>query len=326
MSNNFVLQEDKYQNFLKKSLFGEFIITPIQGDAGLRSYFRVNNQKDSYILMDCPPDYSSITPFIEISHYLNNHGVNAPNIITYDVDQGLAIIEDFGDLTLKSFLMDLPNHLHIDVYYKIIDLLCFLQTIPKPKNFKIFDNSLLISELSLFTEYYVKYELKRNLTNNELGQYHKIWQEILNKQVSFAKSITLRDFHTENIMYLENNERLSKFGILDFQDALIGSPIYDLVSILEDARIEVPRDLALTCLQYFAILKKLPLEDVLVNYHILGAQRNSRILGIFSRKAIRDQDNAYLQYIPLVKKYLNYNLSHELMNELRYWHHKLLNH
>ena len=126
-------------------------------------------------------------------------------------------------------------------------------------------------------------------------------------------------------MYLEKQPAIKALGLLDFQDAVIGSPIYDLVSILEDARIKVPRNLAIDCLEYFAMQKKLKLEDVLTNYHILGAQRNSRILGVFARKFARDQNDNYLQYIPLVLEYLNYDLSHPIMSKLKIWFNKVIN-
>lgn len=114
-------------------------------------------------------------------------------------------------------------------------------------------------------------------------------------------------------MYLEKQPAIKAIGLPDFQDAVIGSPIYDLVSILENARIKVPRNLAIDCLEYFATQKKIKIEDVLTNFHIPGAQRNSRILGVFSRKFVRDQNDNYLQYIPLVLEYLNYDLSHPIM-------------
>ena len=120
-------------------------------------------------------------------------------------------------------------------------------------------------------------------------------------------------------MYLEKHKDIKALGLLDFQDAVIGSPIYDLVSILEDARIKVPKDLAFDCINYFAKKKKLELEDLLINYHILGAQRNSRILGVFARKFIRDQNDNYLQYMPLVLEYLNHDFSHPVMSKIKNW-------
>ena len=132
------------------------------------------------------------------------------------------------------------------------------------------------------------------------------------------KSVTINK-RTNEVLILEHEEGINKLGLLDFQDALIGSPLYDLVSILEDARIDIPRDFALECVQYYALAKNIDPEDALINYHILGAQRNLRILGIFARKYIRDKDDTYLQYIPRVLKYLEYDVSHPALEPLKNW-------
>jgi aminoglycoside/choline kinase family phosphotransferase len=313
-----------HQEFLDKYFTDSaHSITPIQGDAGFRSYFRINNAGKTYILMDCPPDYCSTQPFIEISHYLRSHQFSAPEIIAFDTQKGLIILEDFGDLSVKTFLENATHAERKKIYYLIIDILIELQAKTPPANLKIYDNELLLGELAVFVDYYIPYSLGRALTNAELEKYQDIWRRILKQQKPCASSIVLRDYHVENMMYLENRNGISAFGLLDFQDALVGSPIYDLVSVLEDARIEVPRALALDCVEYFAQAKQLLSEDVMTNYHILGAQRNSRILGVFARKAARDGNNNYLQYIPLVLSYLQDDMSHPVMRELGEWYGKV---
>jgi aminoglycoside/choline kinase family phosphotransferase len=298
---------------------------PLQGDAGLRSYFRIKANNISYIVMDCPPTYCSIEPFIKIGRYLRSQNFSAPEIFHFDIKKGFIILEDLGDLNIKNFIQNSPNILHKNIYYLIIDTLVSLQEKDHVSNLRIYDNQFLLDELKIFVEWYIPYALNRKLTTVELDEYQNIWQEILNCQIPFNSCIVLRDYHVENIMYLEKQPAIKALGLLDFQDAVIGSPIYDLVSILEDARIKVPRNLAIDCLEYFAMQKKLKLEDVLTNYHILGAQRNSRILGVFARKFARDQNDNYLQYIPLVLEYLNYDLSHPIMSKLKIWFNKVIN-
>ena len=158
---------------------------------------------------------------------------------------------------------------------------------------------------------------------HELEEFMEIWQNILESQAPMPSSIVLRDYHVENMMYLEERKSIKKLGLLDFQDSLTGSPIYDLVSVLEDARIQVQRTDALRYIEYFSQKKEIDIEPVLLNYHILGAQRNSRILGVFARKAIRDHDDSYLQYIPRVLKYLEYDLSYIALSPLKDWLDKL---
>ena len=293
----------------------------IQGDAGLRSYYRVEHSGRTYVVMDCPVDYCSVQPFIDISKYLRKRGFSAPEIIAHDVEQGLLILEDFGTTSIKNYLHNNNELESQSIYHLVIDLLLSLQKQDIPNDFKLkqFNNELLAKELSVFVDYYIPYSYKRELSDSESKEFMDIWHSILSSQAPMDDSIVLRDYHVENMMYLPDRDSFAKIGLLDFQDALCGSPIYDLVSILEDARISVPRDKALGYIKYFSDQKNVDIESVLLNYHILGAQRNSRILGVFARKAIRDNDITYLSYIKRVKNYLDYNLSHPFLSKLKEW-------
>lgn len=314
--------EDFLQSYFSKG-FQDY--KPLQGDAGLRSYYRVEANDSSYIVMDCPPTYCGIEPFIEIANYLRLQNFSAPEIFHFDIKKGFIILEDLGDLSIKTFIQNAPDISHKNIYYLIIDILISLQDKAPSGNLKIYDNDLLLNELKLFVDWYIPYRLNRNLTQAESAEYQDIWLEILDNQIPFNNCLVLRDYHVENIMYLQNYQGIKALGLLDFQDAVIGSPIYDLVSVLEDARIKVPRKLAIDCIEYFAAEKQLKLEEVSTNYHILGAQRNSRILGVFARKFVRDNNDHYLQYIPLVLEYLDYDLSHPVMSKLKNWFDKVIN-
>ncbi len=129
---------------------------------------------------------------------------------------------------------------------------------------------MLCSELSVFVDWYIPYAYKRKLNIYEIEEFTKIWKDILSRQIPMQNSIILRDYHVENIIYLER-EGLNKLGLLDFQDALSGSPVYDLVSVLEDARIDVSRKEALEFIEYFATKKEIEMVSVLLNYHIIGS-------------------------------------------------------
>lgn len=296
-----------------------YSITPIVGDAGLRDYLRVETKDSSYILMDCPPSYASVEPFIKIANFLDKNSFSAPGIIKSDIKNGFLILEDFGDLSVKDYLLSHDVVEQKNIYYSSIDLLIQLQNISTPEDLKLFDNDLLRAELATFTDYYIPYKTGKPVSKEELKKFNELWEDILANQEPLSNSIILRDYHVENMMYLEKERGIKKLGLLDFQDALIGSPVYDLVSILEDARIDVDRDFALNCVEYFAQKKQVDLQYILLNYHILGAQRNLRILGVFARKYIKDQDNTYLQYIPRVLKYLEYDVSHPILEPVKNW-------
>ncbi len=304
----------------------KFVTEKMPGDAGLRSYLRVNcADGKSFIAMDCPPFYANVKIFAEISNFLIKEGFSAPNIFAQDIDNGFLILEDFGDISLKKYLRD---NIEKDqenfaenksIYHLIIDLLILLQDKVPPTFLKNFDDKKLCSELDLFINWYIPYKYNRELKIHEFDEFIKLWQKIFSQQVEIKNVIILRDFHLENMMYLEKRESISKIGLLDFQDALIGSPVYDLVSVLEDARYEVSRDNALKLIDYYAEKKSLNKESVLINYHILGAQRNCRILGVFARKFMKENNDYYLKFMPRVEKYLEYDFSHPILADIKNW-------
>ena len=343
------LNESSYNflaNFFEKdSHIDNYSISAMQGDAGLRSYYRVSSKSTSispispiypnskasrnYIFMDCPPSYTPIKPFIEIANYINSFRLKAPKIYAHDESQGYVLLEDFGKISGKDFLESLNSAPDVakrteDFYKVAIDIMIELQNNFDSENrsgsklnlkLKHFSNELLIKELDVFLEWYIKLIGKGN-ANGYLGdkniseEFINIWSDLVSAIPELPDSILLRDYHVENMMMLETeNISVSSIGLLDFQDALIGSPVYDLVSLLEDARIEVSRDLALKMIQYFAEKKHMNLDVVMHQYHVLGAQRNLRILGVFARKALRDKDDRYLAYITRMIHYIGYDLS-----------------
>lgn len=296
-----------------------YSLKPIVGDAGLRDYLRAETEDSSYIIMNCPPSYVSVKPFIKVANFLNKNGFSAPEVIKSDIKNGFLIIEDFGSLSVKNYILKNDAMEQKKIYYSSIDLLIQLQNTFPPEDLKPFDNNLLRAELNTFTDYYIPHKTGSNASKGELEKFYEIWEDVLARQEPFNNSIILRDYHVDNMMYLENRQGIKKLGLLDFQDALIGSPVYDLVSILEDARIDVDRDFALNCASYFAEKKRVDLQHTILNYHILGAQRNLRILGVFARKYIMDKDDTYLQYIPRVIKYLGYDVSHPILAPIKNW-------
>lgn len=307
------------KQFIDEFFVEAYSIKPIVGDAGLRDYLRVKTKDSSYIIMDCPPSYTSVEPFIKVADFLNKNGFSAPEIIKTDIKNGFLILEDFGNLSTKDYLLKHDTIEQENIYYSSIDLLIQLQNISPLEDLKLFDNNLLRSELAVFADYYIPYKTGKTISRKDFEKFNDIWEDILSSQEPFNNSIILRDYHVENIMYLEKRKGIRKLGLLDFQDALIGSPVYDLVSILEDARIDVGRDFALNCVEYFAEKKQFNLQHTLLNYHILGTQRNLRILGVFARKYIIDKDDTYLQYIPRVIKYLEYDVSHPILEPMKNW-------
>jgi hypothetical protein len=313
----------KFQQFVDQCFPKEnYTIGAIPGDAGQRSYFRVSTKEKSFVIMDCPPSYCSVQPFIDMAIFLRENKFSAPKIVEQDVENGFLLLEDFGTLNIKNYLLADKTRLK-ETYLLMLDLLVALQKKEPPANLAKVTNETLLAELKIFVDWYMPHAYKRELNAEELEEFISIWRNILEKQTIKQRGIVLRDYHVENMMHLEQKKSTHKLGLLDFQDALIGSPVYDLVSVLEDARIDVTRSDALYYAEYFAQKKKIDVESLFIDYHILGAQRNCRILGVFARKAMRDNDNNYLQYIPRVLKYLKYDLSHAALAPLKQWFERL---
>ena len=315
----------KLKSFISGYLAGgDYKLDSIPSDAGLRSYYRITAGDKSYVAMDCPPSYASIQKFVEIGKYLLEKGFTAPNIFAEESQEGFLILEDFGSVNVKNYLQSGNYQEKKGVYFLIIDLLISLQEQTPLASLTEFNDEILCKELDVFVNFYIPHYYNRELKVQEFNEFIELWQSVLTKQVPLLQVTVLRDYHLENLMYLEEREGVKKIGLLDFQDALKGSPVYDLVSILEDARFEVPREDALNLVNYYAEKKGLNKEEVLLNYHILGAQRNFRILGVFAHKAIKEHDDYYLRFIPRVRKYLEYDLSHPVFEEIKNWLTKLL--
>lgn len=322
--SSFIAERGEKLELFINSYFSKssYKIESMPGDAGMRSYYRIfADDNKTYVVMDCLPSYANVQSFVNIADFLLKNDFSAPKIIKQDVEQGFLIIEDFGDISLKKYLENTGNNAEErrKAYRLIIDLLCSLQDKECPTGLKDFDNELLCKEVEVFVDWYIPHIYKRELKIHEFDEFIGIWQDVLLKTSQMPNCLVLRDYHLENMMYLSERDSFKKIGLLDFQDALCGSPIYDLVSVLEDARFDVTLEESHELIDYFVQKKGLDKEATLRDYHILGAQRNLRILGVFARKAIRDNDDNYLKYIPRVKRYLEYDLSHPALEPLREW-------
>ena len=302
------------------SCFGntDFNIKKLLGDAGDRDYYRVITQEKNYILAKYPTNSKdSIKSFIKIGNYLNKISLNAPDIYCSDLKLGLILMEDFGDKTIKKKLESSDLEQQNTIYKKLIDLLCFLRKEPPVLLLTKVSDRTLINELNIFIDYYLPYKYKKSISANQKEELYEILQEIFHKKYLFTNVISLQDYHVDNIMLLDNKASLRSLGLLDFQDAKLACPVYDLVSILQDARIEVKQDRASYLLEYYSRRSGDDIECIMTNYNILGMQRNSRILGVFSKKFIENNNKEYLHYIPLVEEYLRLNLKSPIMSKLK---------
>jgi len=282
-------------------------ILPLAGDASFRRYFRIMGEGRSAVLMDAPPPHEDPRPFIAIARHLHSLGFAAPGIIANDDAQGLVLIEDFGDARMAEVIAGTPAR-EIAIYEAAVDLLLALAKFPPASGLRPYDIAEYQREAALFTEWYAP-ALSLDV---DAGAYREAWAEALEPVASHQTVTVLRDYHAENIMLLNDGKRL---GLLDFQDALAGHPAYDLVSLLQDARRDVVPNLETAMIDRYRTAA--PFDDAA--YALLGAQRNAKILGIFTRLWKRDGKPRYLAYQPRVWAYLERDLEHPACAPVAEW-------
>jgi len=296
-------------DFLAKLGWGEGDVLPLAGDASFRRYFRVADHGRSAILMDAPPPHEDPRPFIEVAQWLVARGFPAPVIFGTDLEQGLVLIEDFGDARMRETVDAAPESL-LRMYEAAVDILIRLRGEPAGP-WRPYDRKELQREADLLTEWYCP---AIGLTVDTDG-YAKAWGAVFEHALAVEPVTVLRDYHAENLMLIGGTEAL---GLLDFQDALAGHPAYDLVSLLQDARRDVEPEIEAAMLARYRRVTGAG-DDFDAAYHVLGAQRNAKIVGIFTRLWRRDGKPRYPAMCPRVWHYLNRDLDHPALAPVKAW-------
>ena len=288
--------------FLAASGWAGATIAPLAGDASFRRYFRVQLGAQRAVLMDAPPEHEDSRPFLAVAAHLRALGFASPRILAQDLDQGLILLEDFGDRRMKEAIAAEPAS-EQGIYTQAIDLLRALHRFPAGA-LPAYDGDVYLREARLFPEWYMP------AVGLDVPPGHdEAWATVLALLAETPAVTVLRDYHAENIMLLDDGT----LGLLDFQDALAGHPAYDLVSLLQDARRDVGEVLEAGMLAHYGPLDR-------AAYAVLGAQRNAKILGIFTRLWKRDGKSRYLAYQPRVWTYLERNLAHPALAPVREWY------
>ena len=295
--------------FLAAHGWGDAAVLPLAGDASFRRYFRVVDGQCSAVLMDAPPPHEDTRPFVAVARWLAERGFAAPAIHALDERQGLVLIEDFGDARMREAIDDDPAGAPA-LYADAIDLLVALRT-HRAGDWRPYDRAELQREAALFVEWYCP---AVGLSVDRQG-YTAAWDAVLGHAQADQPVTVLRDYHAENLM-LVGAER--KHGLLDFQDALAGHPAYDLVSLLQDARRDV--DPAIEAAMLARYRDATGEGEAFMNaYHVLGAQRNAKIVGIFTRLWQRDGKPRYPELCPRVWRYLERDLSMPVLAPVAAW-------
>lgn len=299
------------EDFLNRAGWIGAKIDPLPGDASFRRYFRIRQGDNAAMLMHAPPPNEDPQPFLRAAKWLEANGMRAPRILAERAEEGFVLIEDFGDVRMREYLDAWPQD-EDEVYRVAIDALLQLRQLP-PGPFTDYTLSEYQREAKLFIDWYVP---ARNLYIDGRG-WASAWDDVLAPMIVRQRPgmTVLRDYHAENIMLLGG---LDRQGLLDFQDALVGHPAYDLVSLLQDARRDVSPELEARMLDYY-MSKSGDGDEFLADYARLGAQRNAKIVGIFVRLWKRDGKPRYLDYIPRVWALLERDLAHPALAPVAAW-------
>lgn len=284
-------------------------IEPLAGDASFRRYFRVVAPGRTAVLMDAPPPHEDTRPFLLVARWLAERKFGAPAIHAADVDRGLVLLEDFGDARMREAIDADPDAL-VPLYEQAVDILVALRNHPAGE-LRPYDRAELEREAGLLTEWYCP----AVGLDVDVAGYRLAWQDVFGAALADRPVTVLRDFHAENLMLTGVDRRL---GLLDFQDALAGHPAYDLVSLLQDARRDVEPSVEEAMLARYlsATGEAGPFVDA---YHVLGAQRNAKIVGIFTRLWKRDGKPRYPALCPRVWAYLERDLSYPVLAPVARW-------
>jgi len=301
--------------FLAAAGWGGARILPLAGDASFRRYFRVIEADRRAVLMDAPPPHEDPRPFIAVGEWLCGHGFAAPEILARDLDQGLVLLEDFGDERVRERLDETPED-ELDIYGRAVSLLADLHCLPAADCLPPYDRAVYQREAALLTEWFCP---AAGLVVDEAG-YAAAWDAVLPIAEQDAAPVVtvLRDYHAENIMLLPDVRRSRGLGLLDFQDALAGHPAYDLVSLLQDARRDVSPAIEAAMLTHYEAMAPTS-RDFRAAYAVLGAQRNAKIIGIFTRLCQRDGKPRYLDFLPRMWGLLERDLAHPALAPVAAW-------
>lgn len=301
--------------FLAAHGWGDAQILPLAGDASFRRYFRVVGEGRQAVLMDAPPPHEDPRPFIAVAEFLCEQGLTAPAILARDLDQGLLLIEDFGDVRLRETLDAKPDA-EADHYAGVTDLLVHLHARPPMAGLPVHGLAQWLDEVMLFTDWYcpaLDLEVDRDA-------FRAAWEEVLApvEADGLPRVTVLRDYHAENIMLVPGRDGIAHYGLLDFQDALVGHPAYDLASVLEDARRDVTPAVEAAMLDRYVAATGQG-EAFRAAYWALAAQRNTRILGVFVRLWKRDGKAGYRRFQPRMWGLLERDLAHPALVPVRTW-------
>ena len=337
------------RRFLDLSGFADAERKYLQGDASTRTYERLVQGARRAVLMNAPrrPDgppvrnglpYSAIAhlaedvrPFVAMARALHSLGLSAPDIYAADLAEDLLILEDLGSEGVVAG--DPPAPIE-ERYGAAIDVLAAVHRAPAPEVLPVaprvdhrlptYDRDAFLIEAELLLDWYIPHR-GGTVSDEARQQFLSLWRAALTRAATGPVHWVLRDFHSPNLLWLPDRTGVARVGLLDFQDAMMGPPAYDVASLLQDARVDLPETLEFALLGRYAQARQTDdphfnLANFVALYALMAAQRATKILGIFARLDRRDSKPQYLRHLPRVWRYLRRSLAQPTLAPLRAWY------
>jgi aminoglycoside/choline kinase family phosphotransferase len=288
--------------FLAAAGVGSWRSETLPSDASFRRYRRLHAPDGTTrLLMDAPPEHEKPALFAALSAHLIALGLSAPAVFAADLADGFLLLEDFGEDTFTRLLR--AGAEEAALYRGAVAVLAHLHGAADAPRVAVgpYDRTVLQQEAGLLLAWFLPLARGRPASEGETAAFTAALDRVFDELPPATPTLVLRDYHVDNLMRLPGREGLRAWGLLDFQDALLGPAAYDLVSLLEDARRDVPPALVAEALAHYAAARGPALEEGFnAWYAALGAQRHAKVLGIFVRLAWRDGKPVYLAHLPRV--------------------------
>ena len=344
-----LMRDDAIMEFLSRSGHKTATRQFFEGDASSRRYEKIVQNGDAALLMDMPrrPDgppvkdgksYSQIahlaediTAVVAINRHLVSAGYSAPNIIQADLGKGLALIEPLGDQVYgKMYLAGEDMQIPLETAVELLADMALRDWPAQPvadgeivHTVSTYDEQAQLIEVDLLPTWYIPYARNTSTPDGLKEEFASIWKTLLPLALPDKPQWVLRDFHSPNLLWLAERQGIRRVGLIDTQDAVLGHAAYDLMSLAQDARVDVSAEMEQHLIAHYCALRQnqemFDQTSFKTSYAVLGAQRATKILGIFARLSKRDGKHAYLKHMPRVSRYLSRNLQHPALSDLRAW-------
>jgi len=298
----------------------QYRLKKISGDASFREFYRIQKDFKSSIIVFAKKDkFKNLVTYSLVNKILNTNGILAPKLLNNFTNENIIEITDLGKTSFYNFIKNKKNKL--SNYKKLIDIIIKMQKIKLKKEYNFKSNQIkfekynsynLHKESDLFFDWYLKYLFTKKKSKQMKIKIRKELNRLYKRLKLRNNCFTHRDFHASNVMISGK-----KFGLIDSQDAIIGNPLYDVASLIDDVRIKIPQKTKEKLFNYYLKKTRFKKRDLKNDFDILSVQRNLKILGIFVRLHVRDKKSNYLKFLPYTWKLIEMRLKNPIFYNLK---------